>query len=92
MNLFVQKRKNNSSSYSDKFWNERVDWFIAQADANLIGEIDWNQTIDGIISCKDGFRSTTFREEDFAKLTSQLGLDAKIQEIDRSSVFCVITV
>jgi len=80
------------SSYSGKFWSHRLDWFRKQANAGLIGEIDWKHTSTGVISCKDGFTATTFRHEDFTNLSSQLNLDTRIIEIDRSSVFCVISV
>jgi len=80
------------SSYSPGFWDHRLDWFKLQADAGLLGEIDWELTKDGIISCKDGFRATTFRQEDFVSLTSQLKLKSHVLEVDDSSVFCVITV
>ena len=80
------------SSYSPDFWKHRLDWFKIQANAGLIGEIDWDQTKDGIIYCKDGFKATTFGNADFDALTSQLSLNAHIIEIDSSSVFYVITV
>lgn len=80
------------SSYSDKFWEHRLEWFKLQVNAGLIGEIDWNYTSDGIISCKDGFKATTFRQGDFNNLSSQIGFNSRIVEIDNSSIFCVIVV
>jgi len=80
------------SSYSPNFWKHRLDWFKMQADAGLIGEIDWDQTKNGIISCKDGFHATTYSAEDFKNLMSQLNIEATIVEVDRSSIFCKITV
>ena len=80
------------SSYSDKFWEHRLEWFKVQSERGLLGEIDWDKTGDGVIVCKDGFRATTFQEQDFQKLTTSLGLDASTIEIDRSSVFCEIEV
>ncbi|MGY5859555.1 MAG: class I SAM-dependent methyltransferase [Candidatus Thorarchaeota archaeon] len=80
------------SSYSEKFWDHRLDWFRIQADAGLIGEIDWKKTSDGIIVCKDGFTATTFTSEDFEDLVIQMGLDATIIEIDESSIFCKMNV
>lgn len=80
------------SSYSDKFWGHRLEWFKLQADAGLIGEIDWDLTSDGIISCKDGFSAITFRSEDFTDMTTQLGLNSRVVEVDNSSLFCVIFV
>jgi len=80
------------SSYSPNFWKHRLDWFIMQADAGLIGEIDWDQTKNGIISCKDGFKAITFTSEDFNNLISQLDIEATIVEVDKSSIFCAITV
>jgi ubiquinone/menaquinone biosynthesis C-methylase UbiE len=78
------------SSYSPKFWKPRLDWFQMQVDAGLIGEIDWNETKDGVISCKDGFKATTFTLEDFTELMSKLDIEATIVEVDTSSVFCKI--
>ena len=80
------------SSYSDNFWRERLDWFILQSEAGLIGEIDWSKTANGNIVCKDGFRASIFRAADFVQFTDQLHLDAMTLEIDDSSVFCVIRV
>jgi SAM-dependent methyltransferase len=80
------------STYSDKFWNERLEWFQLQARAGLLGEIDMEKTGDGVIVCKDGFRATTFSREDFVKLTSGLNVEVRIVEIDDSSLFCEIDV
>ena len=80
------------SSYSDSFWKQRLDWFILQSEEGLIGEIDWSKTSDGVIVCEDGFRASTFRPEDFLRLTDQLGLEVTVCEIDKSSIFCVIKV
>ncbi|MFW9960469.1 MAG: class I SAM-dependent methyltransferase [Candidatus Thorarchaeota archaeon] len=80
------------SSYSDDFWEERLDWFVLQSEEGLIGEIDWSKTSNGDIVCKDGFKASTFRAEDFVRLTDQLQLNAITCEIDESSVFCEIRV
>jgi ubiquinone/menaquinone biosynthesis C-methylase UbiE len=80
------------SSYSDKVWKNRLDWFVMQSEASLIGEIDWSKTGNGVIVCSDGFKSSTFSQEDFVRLTDQLNLDASVCEIDSSSVFCMIKV
>ncbi|UCF64530.1 MAG: class I SAM-dependent methyltransferase [bacterium] len=78
------------SSYSEKFWEERLNWFRIQAEHELIGEIDDNSTGDGIIICKDGFKATTFTRNQFAKLLSRLGNDCDIYEVDESSIICEI--
>ena len=78
------------SSYSDKFWNHRLEWFEIQSENNLIGEIDYNLTGNGSIVCKDGFRATTVNEEKFRLLTSAINNEVKIYEIDESSIFCEI--
>jgi ubiquinone/menaquinone biosynthesis C-methylase UbiE len=80
------------SSYSDKFWKDRLDWFVLQSKEGLIGEIDWSRTSKGIIVCNDGFSASTIGPKDFTRLIDQLCLDATICEIDESSVFCVIRV
>lgn len=78
------------SSYSDKFWNHRLQWFELQSEAGLLGEIDYEKTKDGVIVCKDGFKSTTVRGEDFLALTVHINADVRIVEVDESSLFCKI--
>jgi ubiquinone/menaquinone biosynthesis C-methylase UbiE len=80
------------SSYSDRFWEHRLEWFKKQSEENLLGPIDWEETKEGVIVCKDGFKSTTFLKDDFHTLSSSLGLNAEIIEIDNSSLFFEIKV
>jgi len=80
------------SSYSERFWEHRLEWFRLQADAGLIGEIDMTKTGDGVIVCEDGFKATTVTPEDFKELTSELKVTANILEIDESSLFCEVYV
>lgn len=76
------------SSYADKSWKHRLEWFQMQADAGLLGEIDYEKTRDGMIICKDGFTATTVGPGQFLSITSDLGIEASIVEVDESSVFC----
>lgn len=78
------------STYSEKFWYDRLHWFQLQAEAGLIGEIDYEKTGNGIIVCKDGFRATTVSPAQFRELTRELDIQATIVEVDESSVFCQI--
>ena len=78
------------SSYSDNFWDERLQWFIHQSDEGLLGEIDFEKTGNGVIICRDGFKASTFRKEDFQELLKKMKLKGTIKEIDNSSIFCVI--
>ena len=80
------------SSYSSNFWEERLQWFQAQAEHGLLGEIDEEKTGNGNIVCKDGFTATTVSSKEFLELTSGLNVSARIQEIDNSSIFCVMKV
>jgi len=80
------------SSYSEKIWEDRLEWFYNQYERGLIGEIDKDKTADGTIVCKDGFKATTFSREEFRNLVEELNLEAEIEEVDNSSVFCVIKV
>ena len=79
------------SSYSEKFWPYRLDWFRQQSAAGLLGEIDEQATADGVIVCKDGFRAVTIGPEQFSILIERCGLTATITEVDHSSIFCEIT-
>jgi len=78
------------SSYSDKFWENRLEWFKIQSEYKLLGEIDWEQTKNGVIICKDRFHATTFSPQDFKKLMSKFDLSYNIEEVDNSSIFCII--
>jgi len=80
------------SSYSAQFWPPRLEWFEVQSAHGLIGPIDYEQTKNGLIVCKDGFRSTTLSPEDFRSLAAQVGQVPKIVEVDGSSLFCEIAV
>ena len=80
------------STYSEKFWDHRLEWFQIQSDAGLVGEIDYAKTGNGVIVCQDGFRATTMRKEQFIELTSEFDVNIKIVEVDESSLFCEITV
>lgn len=76
------------SSYSEKFWEPRLEWFRLQAELRLIGEIDEEKTKDGVIVCKDGFRATTVNPKQFLEFSSGSNASISIDEIDSSSVFC----
>jgi SAM-dependent methyltransferase len=78
------------SSYSPRFWDDRLEWFRIQAEHGLVGEIDEEATGDGVIVCKDGFTATTVSPDEFQALTSELGLSATTTEVDNSSIFCKI--
>lgn len=78
------------SSYSHKFWDDRLEWFRLQSDAGLLGELDPEKTGNGVIVCKDGFTGTTVRPEQFLSLTAGLNTDVQLVEVDESSLFCEI--
>ncbi len=80
------------SSYSDRFWEERLKWFEIQAEHGLIGEIDYRATSNGVIVCNDGFRATTADAECFRRLAAVLGVVPNIIEVDSSSLFCEVVV
>ncbi|GAK60362.1 hypothetical protein U27_00253 [Candidatus Vecturithrix granuli] len=80
------------SSYSEKFWTYRLEWFRLQAAHGLIGEIDEEATGNGVIVGKDGFHATTVSPEDFRTLAADAGFPATIVEVDHSSVLCEIQV
>ena len=76
------------SSYADAFWEERLRWFEIQAEHELVGEIDYQATGNGVIVCKDGFRATTVTPARFRSLAATLGFAPNILEVDGSSVWC----
>jgi len=78
------------STYAEKFWPQRLEWFELQAGAGLMGEIDREQTKDGFIACKDGFTATTFTPAQFRSLASGLPAALTLTEVDGSSLFCIL--
>ena len=78
------------SSYSHKFWQDRLHWFELQVQHGLLGEIDYEKTGNGVIVCKDGFTATTVNEAGFSELTRELEADVRFLEVDQSSLFCEI--
>ena len=77
------------SSYSERFWDDRLEWFCIQSAHGLVGEIDEAQTGDGVIVCRDGFRAETIGAGEFEAIGRELGLETTITECDASSLFCV---
>lgn len=79
------------STYSDRFWEDRLDWFERQSAAGLIGDIDRILTRDGVIVCKDGFTAGTVHEEEFRTLVANLDVELESFEVDDSSVFYLVS-
>lgn len=80
------------SSYSERFWEDRIEWFRIQSDYGLIGEIDYDATGDGVIVCKDGFRASTVGPDGCISLISDFDVVPTITEVDGSSIFYEIPV
>ncbi len=78
------------SSYSDKFWNQRLEWFRHQSEASLIGEIDYEKTGNGDIVCKDGFTASTVSPAQFQSFFTAFPVEIKVYEVDESSIFCEV--
>jgi 2-polyprenyl-6-hydroxyphenyl methylase/3-demethylubiquinone-9 3-methyltransferase len=79
------------STYSSKFWPERLSWFEAQAAAGLLGPIDRGATGNGVIVCEDGFRAGAMSVAELRELCASQNLDCEIAEVDGASLFCEIT-
>jgi len=78
------------STYAERFWPHRLEWFRKQAKEGLLGEVDEERTGDGIIVCRNGFRATTFSGGQFRSLAAALPVSVEIAEVDGSSLFCVL--
>jgi len=78
------------SSYSSKFWEWRLKWFEEQAEKGLLGEIDYDQTKNGVIVCKDGFMARTHSPEDLKEIGERIGSPYRVTEVDGSSVFLIV--
>jgi len=80
------------SSYTEKFWDHRLEWFRLQSAAGLLGEIDLQSSRDGRIVCRDGFTATTVSPEGFRELTADLPARVTMDEVDGTSLFCEIRI
>ena len=79
------------STYSDRFWPHRLEWFESQAREGLIGPIDHAASRDGVIVCTDGFRAGRATPEELRALCLAHLVEPVIMQVDGSSVFCRIT-
>jgi len=80
------------STYSKKFWKDRLEWFQRQSEQNLIGEIDYELTRNGVIICKDGFKAVTYSEAELKALAANFQVQTTLHEVDNSSLFCKLLV
>jgi len=80
------------STYSDRFWGERLRWFERQSEEGLLGEIDRDKTGNGVIVCRDGFTATTVDRHQFRQWATDLGVEVSLAEVDSSSLFCEIAI
>ena len=78
------------STYSDRFWEHRLQWFAEQSAKGLLGEIDYDRSGDGKIVCKDGFTATTFGEEDLRGFGDASGYPYRLELVDESSLFLIV--
>ncbi len=78
------------SSYSDRFWSDRLAWFDVQAAEGLIGRVDRVASTHGVIVCEDGFRAGRMTPDMFRTLCAKVEVKAHVCEVDASSVFCEI--
>jgi 2-polyprenyl-6-hydroxyphenyl methylase/3-demethylubiquinone-9 3-methyltransferase len=80
------------STYTDRFWPDRLAWFEAQAAAGLLGPIDREATGGGTIVCENGFRAGRLTPDEMRSLCAGLGVEPEITEVDGSCVFCEVGV
>ena len=94
VSIVMQSMKNDGfaylSTYSDRFWDYRLEWFVEQQDKGLIGEIDFEKTGNGVICCKDGFVSRSYSEDELRDIGRNAKCKYEIMEVDESSVFLVL--
>jgi len=79
------------STYSPRIWLDRLGWFRAQSEVGLLGELDEAGSHDGMIVCKDGFRSQAVSDTELRTLFERVDQEAEIYEVDGSSLFAEVT-
>jgi ubiquinone/menaquinone biosynthesis C-methylase UbiE len=79
------------STYSEKFWEQRLKWFTLQSKAGLVGDLDPEKTKNGSIVCKDGLCSSAIHPKKFLELTRWIrGIKVTVKEVDDSCLFFII--
>ena len=79
------------STFSEKFWDHRLKWFMLQSKAGLIGELDPEKTKNGHIVSRDGFTASTINPRKFIELTRWIrGIKVNVKEVDDSCLFFLI--
>lgn len=78
------------STYTEAIWPERLAWFEAQAQEGLIGALDRQASREGTIVCADGFKSGRASEAQLRSLAAALGVPARLEEVDGSSLWCEV--
>jgi 2-polyprenyl-6-hydroxyphenyl methylase/3-demethylubiquinone-9 3-methyltransferase len=78
------------SSYSDRFWDARLEWFEAQAAAGLIGPIDHELSGAGRIVCTDGLVLGAVGPDEFAHLGVGSDVDLQSVEVDDACWFHLV--
>ncbi|MCL2574541.1 MAG: class I SAM-dependent methyltransferase [Defluviitaleaceae bacterium] len=91
MSMLCNEGRAYISTYSEKFWEHRLEWFQEQASKGLLGKIDLWQTKNGTIVCEDGFKSITHSREQLEEMGELCGYPYEIHEVNESSIFLVIS-
>jgi SAM-dependent methyltransferase len=78
------------STYSERIWPDRLEWFRLQAAQGLVGEIDEEATHPGTIVCRDGFSVGTMTPDLFRRACAELQVTPTLTEIDQSCLFCEV--
>ena len=78
------------STYAERFWEPRLEWFRLQAEEGLIGPLDEEASRSGTIVCADGFTSESMTPEELRDLAAGIPGRADIREVDGSSLVCEI--
>jgi SAM-dependent methyltransferase len=79
------------TSYTSEFWPHRLEWFEAMHKHGLIGEIDYQESKDGVIYCKDGHQSGIMTESEFRASCEIDGSGLTVTEFDRSCLAFELT-
>jgi SAM-dependent methyltransferase len=78
------------STYSERIWPDRLEWFRLQAAQGLVGAIDEEATHPGTIVCRDGFSVGTMTPDLFRRACAELQVTPTLTEVDQSCLFCEI--
>ena len=78
-------------TYDESLWPARLEWFRRQSAGGLLGPIDEARSTNGVITCQDGFVSSSMNRIQFHELADQCSANVSVQNLPTGSVLATFS-